>query len=69
MKVAIIGTGRMGRGFATALAPGHEVTVGSREPDRARNVASATGAARGATYAEAAADAEVVILAVPWPAI
>jgi NADPH-dependent F420 reductase len=69
VKVAIIGTGRMGRGFATALAPKHQVTVGSRDPDRADQVASATGAARGATYAEAAADAEVVILTVPWPAM
>ena len=69
MRVAIIGTGRMGRGFATALAPRHEVTVGSRDPDRAGQVASATGATRGATYAEAAADAEVVILTVPWEAM
>jgi 8-hydroxy-5-deazaflavin:NADPH oxidoreductase len=69
VKVAIIGTGRMGRGFATALAPAHEVTVGSRDPDRARQTATRTGAARGASYAEAAADAEVVILAVPWPAM
>jgi NADPH-dependent F420 reductase len=69
VKVAIIGTGRMGRGFATALAPKHQVTVGSRDPNRARKVATATGAARGATYAEAAAEAEVVILTVPWPAI
>jgi 8-hydroxy-5-deazaflavin:NADPH oxidoreductase len=69
VKVAIIGTGRMGRGFATALAPKHQVTVGSRDPNRARQVASVTGAARCATYAEAAADAEVVILAVPWPAM
>jgi 8-hydroxy-5-deazaflavin:NADPH oxidoreductase len=69
VQVAIIGTGRMGRGFATALAPKHQVIVGSRDPDRARQVASATRAARGATYAEAAAHAEVVILAVPWPAI
>jgi 8-hydroxy-5-deazaflavin:NADPH oxidoreductase len=69
VKVAIIGTGRMGRGFATALAPKHQVTVGSRDPNRARQVASVTGAARGATYAEAAADAEVVILTVPWSAM
>jgi 8-hydroxy-5-deazaflavin:NADPH oxidoreductase len=69
VKVAIIGTGRMGRGFATALAPKHQVIVGSRDPNRARHVASATGATRGATYAEAAADAEVVILTVPWNAI
>ena len=69
MKVAVIGTGRMGRGFATALAPHHEVIVGSRDPDRASKAASTTGAARGAGYAEAAADAEVVILAVPWEAM
>ena len=69
VKVAIIGAGRMGRGFATALAPKHQVTVGSRDPNRARKVASATGATRGATYTEAAADAEVVILTVPWAAI
>jgi len=69
VKVAIIGTGRMGRGFATALAPKHEVTVGSRDPNRAHQVASKTGAARGTTYAEAAADAEVVILTVPWTAM
>jgi predicted dinucleotide-binding enzyme len=31
MKVAIIGTGKMGRGFAQALAPKHEVIVGSRD--------------------------------------
>jgi 8-hydroxy-5-deazaflavin:NADPH oxidoreductase len=69
VKVAVIGTGRMGKGFATALAPEHEVTVGSRDPSRARQAASATGAARGAAYAEAAADAEVVILTVPWEAM
>jgi 8-hydroxy-5-deazaflavin:NADPH oxidoreductase len=69
VKVAVIGTGRMGRGFATALAPKHQVTVGSRDPNRASRAASATGAARGATYAKAAADAEVVILTVPWAAM
>jgi 8-hydroxy-5-deazaflavin:NADPH oxidoreductase len=69
VKVAIIGTGRMGRGFAAALAARHEVTVGSRDPGRAGKVAAAAGAVRGATYGEAAADAEVVILAVPWPAM
>jgi 8-hydroxy-5-deazaflavin:NADPH oxidoreductase len=69
VRVAIIGTGRMGRGFATALAPQHEVSVGSRDPDRAKRTAAATGATRGATYAGAAAGAEVVILTVPWEAM
>jgi hypothetical protein len=59
----------MGRGFAQALAPTHEVVVGSRDPDRAAAIASRTGAAGGATYADAAANADVVILTVPWTAM
>ena len=59
----------MGRGFATALARQHEVIVGSRDPERARATSSKTGAARGATYPEAVADADVVILTVPWEAM
>jgi 8-hydroxy-5-deazaflavin:NADPH oxidoreductase len=66
VKVAVIGTGKMGRGFATALAPTHEVIVGSRDEARAAATASKVGAARGATYADAAAGADVVILTVPW---
>lgn len=69
MRVAVIGTGKMGRGFAEALGPKHEVIVGSRDPDRARSTAAKTGAAGGATYAEAAAAADVVILTVPWAAM
>ena len=66
MRIAIVGTGRMGRGFATALASKHEVIVGSRDEDRASATASKVGAAGGATYADAVADADVVILTVPW---
>jgi 8-hydroxy-5-deazaflavin:NADPH oxidoreductase len=66
VTIAVIGTGKMGRGFAQALAPNHEVIVGSRDIDRARKTASKTGATAGATYADAAARADVVILAVPW---
>jgi 8-hydroxy-5-deazaflavin:NADPH oxidoreductase len=69
VRIAIIGTGRMGRGFAQALAPTHEVVVGSRDPDKAVATASKTGAARGATYGDAAANADVVILTVPWQAM
>jgi 8-hydroxy-5-deazaflavin:NADPH oxidoreductase len=69
MKVGIIGTGKMGRGFAAALSGTHDVTVGSRHPERARRTASQTGAAGGASYAEAAAGADVVILTVPWSAM
>ena len=69
MRIAIIGTGRMGRGFAQALAPTHEVVVGSRDPDRAAATAVRTGATGGTTYADAAATADVVILTVPWNAM
>ncbi len=69
MRVAIIGTGKMGTGFAKATASKHEVIVGSRDIDRARATAAKVGAARGTTYAEAAGDAEVVILTVPWEAM
>jgi 8-hydroxy-5-deazaflavin:NADPH oxidoreductase len=69
VRVAVIGTGKMGRGFAAALAPSHEVVVGSRDPDRAAATAKKTGAAAGTTYVEAASGVKVVILTVPWHAI
>ena len=69
MRIGIVGTGKMGRGFSAALSPKHEVVVGSRDPERARKTAATTGAAGGATYAEAAADADVLIVAVPWAAM
>ncbi|MBD0293211.1 MAG: NAD(P)-binding domain-containing protein [Jiangellaceae bacterium] len=69
MRIAIIGTGKMGRGFAQALARRHEVVIGSRDPHRAVATASKTGATGGRTYAEAAANAAVVILTVPWQAM
>jgi 8-hydroxy-5-deazaflavin:NADPH oxidoreductase len=69
VRIAIIGTGKMGRGFARALAPTHEVVVGSRDPDRAAATAAKTGAAGGATYLAAATNADVVVLAVPWQAM
>jgi hypothetical protein len=69
LRIAIIGTGKMGRGFATALAGRHEVVVGSRDPARARATASKAGAAGSSTYADAAVGADVVILTVPWEAM
>jgi glutamyl-tRNA reductase len=48
VRIAIIGTGKMGRGFAQALAPTHEVVIASRDPDWAAAIAVKTG---GATYA------------------
>lgn len=59
----------MGRGFATALSSRHDVVFGSREPERAGKVVRSTGAAGATSPAEAAARAEVVIMAVPWGAV
>ena len=69
MKIAVIGTGKMGRGFASALGSRHKVVFGSRDPARAAKVVRATGAAGAASYAEAASGADIVILAVPWKAM
>jgi F420-dependent NADP oxidoreductase-like protein len=69
VRIAIIRTGKMGRGFASALSSRHEVVFGSRDPGRASKVVRSTGAAATGPYAETAAGAEVVILAVPWHAM
>jgi 8-hydroxy-5-deazaflavin:NADPH oxidoreductase len=67
VKIAVIGTGRMGTGLATGLAKGgHEVVFGSRDPEAAADSVQASGAAGAATYAEAVQDADVIVLAVPW---
>jgi NADPH-dependent F420 reductase len=69
LKVAVVGTGKMGRGFAMALSAKHEVVFGSRDPARAREAVRSTGATDATTPAEATAGAEVVVLAVPWRAM
>jgi predicted dinucleotide-binding enzyme len=69
VRIAVIGTGKMGRGFAAALAPHHEVIIGSRDPDRRRKAVRVTGAVDVVPPAEAVEGAEVVILAVPWRAM
>src|SRR5207249_10266211 len=53
MKVAVIGAGNMGTGLARSLVAKHEVTVGSRDPEKAQSVARELGAAGGAGYADA----------------
>jgi predicted dinucleotide-binding enzyme len=66
----VIGAGRIGGGAARLLArAGHELLLSySRDPDKLRAQAEEIGA-RAGTPAEAAAFGDVVILAVPWPAI
>jgi 8-hydroxy-5-deazaflavin:NADPH oxidoreductase len=71
------GTGPQGKGLAYRLARhGHQVVIGSRAAERAVAVAeeiagrlaglAGAGAVTGAANAAACADADVVLLAVPW---
>jgi NADPH-dependent F420 reductase len=67
MKIAVIGTGNMGRGLGRQFAAaGHEVVVGSRDPERARATAEEIGAVGSGTYAETVAQADALLLAVNW---
>jgi NADPH-dependent F420 reductase len=77
MKIAVLGgTGKEGSGLAFRWAlKGHAVTLGSR--DAAKALAAATelnallagkGAVQGAANRDAAAGAEVIVLAVPYAA-
>jgi hypothetical protein len=67
MKIAVIGPGSMGAGLGRHLAAaGHEVRVGSRDAERAREKASEIGASFGGGYHEAAAEADALLLTIPW---
>lgn len=71
MRIAIIGTGNVGRAIATGLKDkGHAVTLGTRDTGDAdlHAFARAVGATV-APMAEAAQDAGIVILALPWGAV
>ncbi|MFF3439669.1 NADPH-dependent F420 reductase [Streptosporangium sp. NPDC002721] len=62
------GTGDQGKGLARRFAlAGHTVLIGSRSAERAQAVAeSVGGSVRGADNATVAAEADVVIVAIPW---
>jgi NADPH-dependent F420 reductase len=76
MKIAVLGgTGKEGSGLALRWAnAGHEVIIGSRDPEKARRVAEELNLAlgservRGADNLSAAQEAEVVVLSVPYTA-
>ncbi|WP_031167683.1 NADPH-dependent F420 reductase [Streptosporangium roseum] len=62
------GTGDQGKGLARRFAmAGHTVLIGSRSAERAAEAAAGLGLpARGADNATVAAEADVVIVAIPW---
>lgn len=71
--IAVIGTGDMGNSFGPRLAElGYRVIYGSRNPasDKVTALVAATGHGASATsQKQAAQQAGVVLLALPWPAM
>ncbi|WP_329214519.1 NAD(P)-binding domain-containing protein [Streptomyces sp. NBC_01485] len=71
LTIGILGAGNIGRPLGRHwLAAGHTVTFGSRTPGRLASFVEPLGdRARAATYAEAVESSDVVLLAVPHPAL
>ena len=74
MKIALVGgTGGIGTGFAVRWGQKHEIIIGSRNVDKARESAAAVlqllgevGNVQGTDNASAIAAADVVVLCVPY---
>lgn len=72
MKIAIVGAGRIGSSLARGLTrKGHEIHVGTRRADQLddqlKDLQQAIGpAGKIESSKDATADAEVVVLALPW---
>jgi hypothetical protein len=71
MRIAIIGTGNMGKGFANLLAGlHHEIFIGHRDPAKAATLAAELShGIQGGGIAAAVSMADMVLLAVPYAAV
>jgi NADPH-dependent F420 reductase len=70
VNIAIIGTGNVGSGLASAfVGAGHHVYIAGRTAERASAAAATTGAEAVANPATAAALADVIVLAVPFGSV
>jgi predicted dinucleotide-binding enzyme len=70
MQIAIIGAGNVGRALASSLTKaGHDVTITAEHAEHAAEAATQTGATAGTSNTDAAAGAQVIVLAVPAQSI
>ncbi len=70
VDIAILGVGNVGRALATsAVRAGHTVTVSSRKAEDAKAAAGEIGANAAGSNRAAIDAADVVVLAVPYPAL
>jgi 8-hydroxy-5-deazaflavin:NADPH oxidoreductase len=70
MEIAVLGSGNVGKALASSfIRAGHRVTLTASNPDNARAAASQTGAQAADSNQQAAAGAEVVVLAVQYPTV
>jgi NADPH-dependent F420 reductase len=67
MKIAIIGSGKVGKALAaSSLRAGHAVTLSAANPEHAAEAAKATGAQAAHSNMDAVKGADIVIIAVPY---
>jgi len=67
--IAVIGTGNVGGALGTAaVKAGYDVVFAGQDAAKTREVAEAAGATAAATPREAAAVADIIVLAVPYTA-
>ena len=70
MDIAIIGAGNVGTALAGSFTrAGHPVTIAASTKESAEETAAQTGARAAATKVAAVEEADVVVLAVPYPAL
>ena len=83
MKISIIGgTGGMGEGFALRWVVNHDITIGSRDAQKAASAAeqymntaissygnNMKGAIKGAGYVSSSRDSDILILSIPYESI
>jgi 8-hydroxy-5-deazaflavin:NADPH oxidoreductase len=70
MKIGIIGVGNVGQALAKAsVRAGHTVTISATNPEKAQRVAAEVGGSAASSNRDAVADADAVILAVPFDAV